>query len=365
MMLSGMPTALRGAVIFALCACAPVETELGVLENLPGVRGRDGAVSALLWGRSVWSYGDTVLDVPDFEGENWHHSSFAFTSDLDARDGLTGFEQRVDDAGAPAYFVAPTDDEWAFNRAHRGENCAEPPCGARWAVWPGTMVFDEARSRALVFYGLIYAEPGDFNFRGVGSSVAVWNSFDELPRRPVVSPRAEHPTLLFGENEPPWGTGAALVDDQLTVFGCGEKDKGLAPPCRLARVAPESVLDRAAWRFFDGSGWVSDASRATVLFEGAPTVTLFFNKHLEAWAVVYAKPLSTEVVLRTAPKPEGPWSAPRKLFTADKPEGSAYDVNIHPELAPDDGKLLFATYSRSNGVGWFGSEFVLEKIELP
>lgn len=346
-------------------SCTPVAKELGVLEKTPGVQGRDGAVSALLWGRSVWDFGDTVLDVPDEHGENWHHNSFAYTSDLDARDGLTGFEQRTDDAGAPAYFIAPTDDEWAFNHAHLGDHCAEPPCGARWAVWPGTMVFDPARDRALIFYGLVYAETGDFNFHGVGNSVAVWSSFESSPERPLVSPDAGHPTLLFEENDPPWGTGATVVDGDLYALGCGEKAQGLAPPCRLARVALDSVLDRAAWRFFDGRDWSVDASRAAVLFTGAPTVTLFFNQHLDAWAAVYALPLSNDVVLRTAPKLTGPWSAPRKLFSANKPDGNAYDAIAHPELAPADGQQLFVTFSRSNGVGWFGSEFVLERVELP
>ena len=206
-----MTRALCG-LLLAASGCTPVAKEMGTLEKMPGVQGRDGAVSALLWGRSVWDFGDTVLDVNDVNGENWHHNSFAYTSDLDARDGLTGFEQRTDDAGAPVYFLAPTDDEWAFNHAHLGDSCAEPPCGARWAVWPGTMVFDEARDRALIFYSLIYAEPGDFNFHGVGNSVAVWSAFDALPARPVVAPDAGHPTLLFGEDDPPWGTGATVVD---------------------------------------------------------------------------------------------------------------------------------------------------------
>ena len=98
-------------LLIAASGCTPVAKEMGTLEKMPGVQGRDGAVSALLWGRSVWDFGDTVLDVNDVNGENWHPNSFAYTSVLDARDGLTGFEQRTDDAGAPVYFVAPTDDE--------------------------------------------------------------------------------------------------------------------------------------------------------------------------------------------------------------------------------------------------------------
>ncbi len=64
-----------------------------------------------------------------------------------------------------------------------GEDCKEKPCGARYVVWPGNMLFDEANNRVLVFYNLIYAEPGDFNFEGIGSSIAVWNDPDERPVR--------------------------------------------------------------------------------------------------------------------------------------------------------------------------------------
>ena len=61
---------------------------------------------------------------------------------------------------------------------------------ARWALWPGAPVFDTAGNRALIPYGLIYAEPGSFNFHGVGSSLAVWDDFTALPTRPVLSPSA-------------------------------------------------------------------------------------------------------------------------------------------------------------------------------
>jgi len=82
------------------------------------------------------------------------------------------------------------------------------------------MVFDAERDRALIFYGLIHAEPGDFNFRGVGQSIALWERFEDEPTRPEVSPTAEHPTLLFEEGEPPWGTAAVIEGEDLFVFAC-------------------------------------------------------------------------------------------------------------------------------------------------
>ena len=49
----------------------------------------------------------------------------------------------------------------------------------------------------------------------------------------------------------------------------------------------------------------------------------------------------------------------------DKPEGAAYDTNVHPEYQERGGKIMYVTFSRSNHKGWFGSEFALVKVVLP
>jgi len=301
--------------------------------------------------------------VPDEEGETWHHNSFSFTEDLDAADGIGGFEERLDGAGAPAYALAPTAEEAEFNALHRGDACQDP-CGARWAVWPGTPMFDEERDRALIFYGLIYAEPGDFNFHGVGQGLAVWERFEEAPLRPVVDPAAEHPTLLFAEGEPSFGNGAAVLDADLHTFGCLQD--GLENDCFLGRVALESALDRAAWRFWDGAAWSSDLSAAAVLFDGAPIMTVAFNAHLGSWTVVYSEPLGNDVMLRTAPALTGPWSSELVLFTAERVEGDCcvYDAILHPEYDGQGGKVLYVSHSRPTGASMFGAEYVLWRVEL-
>ena len=349
------------------CGCGAASfgahaVEAGVLPQSAKIQGRDGGQSGLVWGHSVWSFGDTVLNVSDELGGNWHHNSFSITDDLDGSDGIGGFSERLDSAGAPAYFLAPTADEAAFNADHYGDGCKVQPCGARWAVWPGPPIWDAARDRALIFYGLIYAEPGDFNFRGVGQSVAIWSDFSSAPERPVISPGADHPTLLFGDGDPPWGTGAMIDrDGMLYAFGCDSDADGLSPPCYLARVDPAKVLDRTAWRTFDQGQW-SESGKSS-LFVGAPTVTVGWNAHLQKYLAVYCEPLSNRVVGRTADALTGPWTDARLLFEAKKPSGGAYDASWHPEY--DDGATMYVSFSRSNGMGWFGSEFALERITLP
>src|ERR1700679_1808503 len=106
-------------------------------------------------------------------------------------------------------------------------------------------------------------------------------------------------------------------------------------------------------------------SERGTLFSGASTTTVEFNAYLGAYTAVYAETLSNTVVIRTAPALTGPWSDPEILFTANKPEGNAYDAASHPEYEEQNGKVLYFTCSRSNGQGWFGAEFALVRVTLP
>lgn len=350
-------------LLLALIACqepgpavSGVE-ELGPIEQSDTIQGRDGGLSALAWGRSVWVYGDTVLNVDDVYGVNWHHNSYSITEDGDASDNLTGFTEPTDDAGAPLHLIEPSDQEQNFNLNHWGEDCAVEPCGARWAVWPGAPVWDEARQRALVFYGLIYAEPGDFNFESVGGSVAVWDDPEERPRRPVIEFDAEHPDLLWGEGAPAWGVAAVIQGDTLYTFACDGVDGGHG--CALARVDLSDIHERRAWEYLGRRGWSEEDDKLEVLFEGTPIMTVSYSDHLAAWLAVYSAPFSQDVVARTAPSLEGPWSKEGVLFTAD---GEApYDAVHHPEYQRDGGREQFITHSRPTD-GWFGTDFPLYRV---
>lgn len=368
------------AALAALAACAAQPAaevvsarEIGFVNQSAAIQGRDGGGSALLWGRAIFSYGDTVLNRSDEQGQTWHHNSFSFTSDRRGDDGIGPLEERTDRAGAPSYLLAPTADEAAFNEAHRGDPCKTPPCGARFAVWPGTPVWDAAGQRALILYGLIYAEPGPFNFHGVGQSIAVWRRFEDAPERLLVTKGAPHPTLLFGEGEAAPTTAPVIVNrgaapltadaDRLFAFECRE---GLERPCVLHSAPLSQVLERAAWRVWDGAGWSTDLSRAQTLFGGSPIMNVSYNDYLAAWQVVYSAPLSNDVLLRTSPALTGPWSAPLRLFVADhgKGEGPVYDALDHPAFAEGGGRVLYITHSRPTGETWFSARFPLHRVEL-
>jgi Domain of unknown function (DUF4185) len=341
-------------------------TDLGPIPTNPDILGRDGAYSALFQGYSVWLYGDTFLANPNADGRGLISDSWSFTMDLNAPDGISGFQERLDSAGAPAMILPETPAEYTFNQEHNGNPCQVQPCGARWALWPAAIVTDPSSNQALVFYGVVSALPGSFNFQGIGSSVAVWQDFSQQPQRPTFNPPivSNHPDLMFTENEPAFGSAAFVNQGTLYVYGCGIPSNSSDKGCRLAKVDPASVLNRSAWMFYAGNGsWSSQDSDAVSVIPDANILSVSWNDYLQQYVAVYSQLFSQNVNLRTAPNPEGPWSREVTAFEAMQPtSGNVYDAHAHSEYDLNGGQTIFVSYSRATGE--FTSEVRLVEVQL-
>jgi Domain of unknown function (DUF4185) len=281
----------------------------------------------------------------------------------DAQDGLAGFHERLDSAGAPTMLYPETPAENSFNTDHDGNHCHVKPCGARFALWPGAMVAELDHHRALLFYSVVSARHGEFH--SIGSSVAIWENFADRPSRPAVDPPVvpDHPELLFKQEERPFGAAALMKDGMLYAYGC--EAPGIAKPCKLGRVSPAEVMDRRAWSFYAGNGnWTPPLSDAAVVFDGQDIMNVSYNDFLQEYVAIYSRVLSQDVMIRTAPSPEGPWSSEVNAFTVfpSKDGGNVYDALAHPEYNIDGGRIMFVTYTR--GTGSFASEMRLFSVEF-
>jgi hypothetical protein len=152
------------------------------------------------------------------------------------------------------------------------------------------------------------------------------------------------PTQLFGADEPPWGAAALIDGPWLYAYAC--PGGGLTSPCSVARVEVASALDRAAWEFFDGSAWTSDWNRSAKVFDGAPLMSVHKSEFLGAYVAIHMGPLDQTMNLRTAPRPEGPWSAARAFGQGAPPIGGPWDYGLtaHHELAVDGGRIEYLSY---------------------
>ena len=341
-------------------------TDLGAIPTNPDILGRDGGYSALFRGYSVWLYGDTFLAKANANGRGLISDSWSYTTDLNAQHGIAGFQERLDSSGAPEMILPETPTEFAFNQAHTGNPCQAQPCGARWALWPGAILTDTANHRALIFYNVVYALPGAFNFQGIGNSVAVWTDLSSQPQRPSFNPAIVqgHPDLMFNQNQPNFGSAAFIQNGTLYVYGCGIPSDSTDKGCRLAKVSPTSVLNLSAWSFYAGNGnWSPQMSNAVSVFGNANILSVSWNAYLQRYVAVYSQIFSQNVLMRTAPNPEGPWSREVTAFVAKQPSsGNVYDAHAHAEYDANSGQTIFVSYSRATGA--FTSEVRLVAVKL-
>jgi len=325
--------------------------DLGPLPFLKVIDGRDGGYSARFADKSVWVFGDTLMSR---EGEAMivRSSTWCWTKDFDAHDGLTGLSEPVDMEGLPGEFLPFTKNEAAFNKANSREDLPDSK-RRRWALWPGPIAVDTKTGTAYVFYTKVLAGFVDsFDFEVVGNSIAVWESPDSPVVRPKVRVGAEAPTILFPKGDAFVGQGAVVVGDWIYVYGC--ETKHLSWPCIIARVKMERVLKRNEWRFYAGQGrWSRDWHDAVPIMDAAPMLTVHWNKHLGKYLAVYSTPLRNSISIRTSDVPEGPWS-PSKAVVEGLPPGVDkkwdYSGLAHPEFARDNGRMEYFTYYRETGL---------------
>ncbi len=138
---------------------------------------------------------------------------------------------------------------------------------------------------------------------------------------------------------PAWGanTGFAQVafvraGDHVYVFGIPEGRHG---PARLARTRPETLPDVRSWTYWDGESWVPDPGAAiSVVPPPVGELSVQWHEPRGTWVMMYLHDARAAVVLRTADRLEGPWSAPVTVVTeAEIP--ALYAPYLLPDLAAD------------------------------
>ncbi|HLT40972.1 MAG TPA: DUF4185 domain-containing protein, partial [Enhygromyxa sp.] len=185
----------------------------------------------------------------------------------------------------------------------------------------------------------------------IGSSIAVWSDLEFGPIRPILDAASDEPTLLFVAPEPPFGQAALIVGEHLYAYGC---EDSLYRPCKLARVELSAVFERGAWRFWTGREWSSELADAVALLEADTVFSVGYNAHVDRYLAFYGERERGEISLRSAERPEGPWSSPIHAFTA---EAAIADVIAHAEFRRGAGRLEYLSYR-------VGGELRLVELEL-
>ena len=287
------------------------------------ITGVDGSQSAVSGGRSYWFFGDTVRRAGD--RQDVIPAAVATTDDVDARDCLDlRFKTAADGAVAPMF---PRRDETT--------------------AWPdGVLTLDDG---SIVFYMVkaIRTSPFAWHVGSVG-----------LGRIPAGSVDGERVVETIWDENSGFGSpvvgvrSPVRVGDDVIVYLRTEDDRNYVARAQLAKIS-----ESAAYTYWDGSAWSSDAGEAEAMWESAPSeygfpadngVQVSFDERTGKWLALYNRNMaSTEV--RTADEPWGPWSAPVAWFDCQQLVEDQYPYcytgELHRQLTRDSGETLYMTIS--------------------
>ena len=140
-----------------------------------------------------------------------------------------------------------------------------------------------------------------------------------------------------------------------------ERPSGRSGAAFLSRVQPNALPDVGKYQYWNGEGrgWVpADPGAATPIFPGpVGEMSAQYNDYLKQYLVLYTNGGNNDVIARTAPAPEGPWSPEQPLVSSFQMPGGIYAPMIHPW---SNGKDLYFNLSL-----WSAYDVMLMHTVLP
>ena len=298
----------------------------GAINDTAGRWGVHGADLGSLFDKGERLYmvfGDTFgCCIPGTGGPgsagDWRFNVMAVINDRDPRDGLT-FDAMISDRDGHAKQLLP---------GGQGDKTVIPTYGVAigermYLHYMAVLLWGDPGKWLLNASGLAYSD--DDGQTWTKDPKAVWSGSSN-----------------FGQ--------AALVKsgDDLYLFGI---PGGRFGEVHLAKVAQADILDKAAYRYFNGlrddaPQWTPD-ERAAAAIVPAPVgeLSVLWNEYLQRWIMTYLDTPQYALMIREAPELWGPWSPPLVLARgADYP--GLYGAYMHPWLVEEEGKVVYFTMSQ-------------------
>lgn len=294
--------------------------DLGVVAMPSSITAVSGPHTSRFGDRVLWSFAEAVLDRPAANGDTWRSAIGAFSSPDDPLSPTFA----LDANGAPLELVPLDATERAFNQAHTAQRQG-------LVVWP-TANASASDGSALVFYERLTIGPGDLNLAPSSTGIA---------RLAPNETTAVRDPPLFVAPQPQFASGAITLDGYLYLYAC---TGGFAPTdgCRVARAPVDHAREQPAYRYWNGSDWSAVPASGVVVFDWVPGgATIAWHPHLGKFVASYTEPFATRTMVRTAPRPEGPWSAATPLSTTLPPTTFGTEQAV---FAKDCGRDTIFTY---------------------
>jgi hypothetical protein len=299
----------------------------GSVSNTPAAWGVYGTDLGIAWdngaGQTLFAFGDTfgsTWHTPGGNGNDWRSQVLLRSTDTVLSDGVS-FVSAATDTPGHAKELIPS------QKIDDVEMTVIPTAGV------------SVGSRQYLAYMSVrhWGVPGswDTNYAAIAYS-------DDNGQTWVTAggPRWDNPA----GTDPFQMASFARAGGYVYVFAT---PNGRLGDVHVARVPEGSILDKTAYRYWDGSAWVagSDTLATSVVAGPVAELSVRYDSTRALWLMTAMR--GTDIVLWTSSSPTGPWSAPQVIVSdADFP--GLYGGFQHPWSSGDDLYLMVSQWDPYN-----------------
>ncbi len=324
------------------------------------VYGRDAGNSIRMGDDILWVFGDT------FTWTGMPCATAAWSSATTPNE----LYEPVDSDFSSYQFYQLTPEEAAYNDSRDPPLCcsvqracdstdrycwcpSSTDCTTRIALWPGDLIPTDDQ-HALHLYEKVRIGSAPYDFQHLGTGLAIVRHGETRAHR-VLGPEGA-PLMLFGPDEPNFLRAVEVEDGsrvRIYLFAVTNREE-CNVDILLSRVDLATALDRDTYEYWNGDGWSDSLDQAVPILHqvvgGLGSVT--WNDHLQQFLSAFNDICTggDSLVLRTSPRPEGPWSQP--TFVDLAPFGAAegaYAGQIHTSL--ESGQDVIFTFYQPLALG--------------
>ncbi len=231
--------------------------------------------------------------------------------------------------------VAGTTPVVELSAAEQADN-AERTDGRQLAVQARGGFVDEGIG--YLYYDLQLRGPGPLEVDRLGTGLCV------LAERDATCARV--PDMLWPALGRSWGDSAFVdADGYAYVYGC-DHAAAFTDLCGVTRVRPAEAGDPAAYAYDSWpDDWNDDDRDSNTLFENAGAIGVGPLAWTGGYAAVVADIWESDIELRAAATPRGPFGDAVELFDALPPDDWFIGGGrVHPALGAPDGRTIAVSY---------------------
>ncbi len=274
----------------------------------------------------LMAFGDT-FGYCAVHGQQWRYNTLFRSQDRDLSNGISVADGVPNDKYSGSPLWAPGLSKQVVNSIKRAPQ--------ETGVIP-TSAISIGRKQYMNFMSIKnWGRDGEWstNFSAIARSLDNGESWGIYPSTVRTTSPESIPAARFIPGNENFQMGAFMRGNDGYLYSFGTPS-GRGGPAFLSRFPPNSIADPTKYQYWNGDkeSWVPvDPGAATPIFPGpVGEMSAQYNPHLKQYLVLYTNGGSNDVVARTAPAPQGPWSPEQMLVSSLQFPGGIYAPMIHP-----------------------------------